>query len=128
MAHFLLAFFFLSTLKVMKITVINSVHFSILLILVNQSLIVNLVLWILRIRNQFSSCKGSKTTNKKTTKEVLHSWLAASTWIWNWELLEVEEALVNFSLSVLTFHSMPSLLSVSLLFSLHHLAHPCDGL
>lgn len=73
MAHFLLAFFFLSTLKVIKITVINSVHFSILLILVNQSSIVNLVLWILRIRNQFSSRKGSKTTNKKPTKEVLHS-------------------------------------------------------
>ena len=42
MAHFLLAFFFLSILKVIIIIiVINSVQFSILLILVNQSSIVN---------------------------------------------------------------------------------------
>ena len=43
MAHFLLAFFFLSILKVIIIiiTVINSVQFSILLILINQSSVVN---------------------------------------------------------------------------------------
>lgn len=73
MADFLLAFFFLSILKVIIITVINSVQFSILLILVNQSSIVYSVLWILRIRNQFNSRKGNKTTNKKPTKEVLYS-------------------------------------------------------